>query len=292
MENLTTHDTAVDVGVKFGSCSKVIRGYPFLYSIMDFDIKEKLRVAFPSFGYIILNFYSGDTFQYYFSNYNFPKSQNHHLYIMGLFSESPLIMEADGRGRGFAMKLHPVVGYHLLREPMEQLCNQQCLINNIINRGSVGSLISSLEKDQQLNIFNNNYLEHFLLSAFPDRSVVVRDPIYQAVNTIIQRRGMIRIKDLADHYCMSIRTLNRQFLLKVGMSPKSYAKIWQRQYVTQLLQRSCTPNLPELAYQTGYYDSAHLVRDFKDKVLQTPAEFQKDIHPLIQDYLNFPQSLE
>ncbi|MEK6478543.1 helix-turn-helix domain-containing protein [Catalinimonas sp. 4WD22] len=276
--------------LKFSSCAKVISGYSFLYSISEFDVDEPLQLVFPTYGFLILNFYTGENFWYNFKNYDFPKSQAYHLYIGGLFSQTTPIFEARGQGRGHAMKIHPVIGYHLFKAPMDQLTNHQHPISQLL--GKAGKCLSTLEEDRQINILGNNYLEHLLLKSLPDRILIMNDPIYHAVNTIINRKGMIRIKELADQYCMSERTLNRQFIMKVGISPKVYAKMWQWQHVTELLQKCPEIKIEDLAFKTGYYDSAHLVHDFKEKTLQTPYEFKKSINPLIQDYLNFPQSLE
>jgi AraC-like DNA-binding protein len=85
---------------------------------------------------------------------------------------------------------------------------------------------------------------------------------------------------------LGVRTLNGYFLAKVDL-PKAYAKIWQWQHVTHLLQTEPRLSLEDLAIKAGYYDVAHLVRDFKTKLPQTPMQFQQELNPLIQDYLKF-----
>jgi AraC-like DNA-binding protein len=269
---------------------KKYNGRTFLFSITDFNIDQDARLVFPSIGYTIVNFFMGSDLAFQFLNYRFPQAKQHHMYITGLFYEEPMLFEIRGQGRGCAIKLHPVLAYHIFKEPMHLLANNQYLIGNLLEKEGVQ--LRKLEKDHQINIFKNDYLEKFLSGIMPDHYILQKDPIYHAVNMIIHNNGMIKIKDLAHHFCMSERTLNRQFLLKVGLSPKAYAKIWQWDYVTRLLQRSPYISIQELAFKAGYYDEAHLSHDFRNKMLQTTTEFRQELNPLIIDYLNFPDSFK
>jgi transcriptional regulator GlxA family with amidase domain len=82
---------------------------------------------------------------------------------------------------------------------------------------------------------------------------------------------LISVKILAEQYFMSRRTLNRQFRLKVGVSPKAYAKIWQIEYAMELFQMNPKVSLAEIAFKAMYHDMAHLARDFRAKVALPPS---------------------
>lgn len=164
-------------------------------------------------------------------------------------------------------------------------------MNILVARNDLGISLSLAywpRNSRSIDSPNNVYVEKFFNKNLPDLSVLQCGPIYHAVNMIIWKKSMIRVRDLAASFCMSERMLNRQFLLKVGLSRKAYAKIWQWQYVTQLLQTRPNIGLEELAFKTGYFDVSHLAHDFKNKILQTPSEYRQAINPLIKNYLNFP----
>lgn len=288
-DSLTKPKASSSMLMTFGSHTQSIKDYQLLFSVSDFKLDRNLKTVFPKIGYLIFNFFTGENYTYRFLNYDFEDRQPSHLYITGMFSQGPLIFNQQGQGKGYALKIHPVLGYHLLKAPMYLFTDSSTQISFIT--GKSGALLRKLEEDRKIDSIDNYYLKQFLQSILPDKPIVQCDPIFHAVNAIIRSKGIIRIKKLAAQFCMSERTLHRQFLLKVGLSPKAYAKIWQWQYVMELLQSQPHISLQELAFKAGYYDAAHLEHDFKEKVLQTPSQFRQNINPLLEDYLNFPGSL-
>ena len=166
------------------------------------------------------------------------------------------------------MKVHPVVGYHFLKIPMYELLNRQVRICQILD--SRGRMLEKTELETEITSFDDPHVNHFFENTLPPKTSHQNDPIFHAVNRIINQKGIVSIKKLANQCFMSRRTLNRQFQLKVGLSPKAYAKIWQVQYVMELIRRNPKANLTEIAFKAGYYDVAHLARDFSTNVALSP----------------------
>lgn len=261
--------------------------HQFSYFITHSDLKNKKTLVLPRLGYLLLNFFN-ESFCYEFVNYNFPKNLPNHLYLTSLFSEEPGIFQQYGKGNGYVMKMHPVMCYHFLKIPMYQIIDQQILISDFFEKK--GKQLRNLEKDQQNISFDDGYLIQFLKDNLPDKTTLLNDPVFHAVNTIIETKGRIKINELAALSCMSERTLNRHFKLKVGLSPKSYAKILQMQYVAELLNDNPTIRFQDLAYRAGYYDPSHLVHDIREKELRTSVQFQGELSNLLHNYLHLPGS--
>jgi AraC-like DNA-binding protein len=80
------------------------------------------------------------------------------------------------------------------------------------------------------------------------------------------------IEQLAHEVCLSPRQFERNFIERVGMSPKLYVRIVRFDQAFRLKERQ--PNLDWLAVavQCGYYDYRHLVRDFKAFAGVTPPQ--------------------
>jgi len=279
---LTSAQPEDSPGIQFGLRSMVVGEYKLVFSVIDFDHPDSFSTTFPRIGYPVLNLFIGENFSFNFTNYGFPEVQPGRLYIIGLLSDKPITFSHAGKGKGYALAVHPVVAYHLLQEPMHQLNAHWDTVSHI--RWKDGKPFRTLEDEHQVSSIDDLYLKQFLKRILPKKSTVRNDPIYRAVNSIIHRKGLINVKQLASDCCMAERTLNRQFLRKVGLSPKSYAKIWQLQYVMQLLQNSDT-SLSNLALKAGYYDAAHMAREFKNRLLQTPTEFLENNSLLLQHYL-------
>jgi len=59
----------------------------------------------------------------------------------------------------------------------------------------------------------------------------------------------------------------------VGLPPKTVGRILRFDRVAQQLLEVDAPRLAEVAYDCGYYDQAHLNRDFRDFAGTTPGDY-------------------
>ena len=91
-----------------------------------------------------------------------------------------------------------------------------------------------------------------------------------AVETAIETAGLISVSGLARRVNLSSRQLERRFLDSVGMTPKRFCRIRRFQRVLQAMEEPGA-NWADAAVQCGYYDQAHLIRDFRRFSGLTPA---------------------
>jgi AraC-like DNA-binding protein len=94
-----------------------------------------------------------------------------------------------------------------------------------------------------------------------------------ALNCLWQQRGSIRVEALAHDLGVSSRYLNGLFQRQVGLSAKSLGRILRFEQALDLLDAAGPGNLVQLAQACGYYDQAHLNRDFRDLAGLTPTEY-------------------
>lgn len=84
----------------------------------------------------------------------------------------------------------------------------------------------------------------------------------------------IRIADLVDEIGYSQRHLLGLFRRWVGLSPKQYGRIRRfQQVLTAVVHRSLEPDWADVARAHGYYDQAHLARDFRELAGVTPGGY-------------------
>jgi transcriptional regulator GlxA family with amidase domain len=57
------------------------------------------------------------------------------------------------------------------------------------------------------------------------------------------------------------------------MPPKTLARVLRFERVSRLLREAPDPRLAEVAFDCGYYDQAHLNRDFREFAGTTPGEY-------------------
>jgi AraC-like DNA-binding protein len=91
-----------------------------------------------------------------------------------------------------------------------------------------------------------------------------------ALDIAIETAGMVSMSDLAKAANLSNRHLERRFFDSVGMAPKLFCRIRRFQQVLQAME-ACDANWADAAVDCGYYDQAHLIRDFRSFSGLTPA---------------------
>lgn len=79
-------------------------------------------------------------------------------------------------------------------------------------------------------------------------------------------------------------TLYRQFKQYVGQSPKEYLKVVRFRKALQALQQKKYASLTDLAYDLGYYDQSHFIRDFSLFSSYSPGLIHK-ITAVVQEEL-------
>jgi AraC-like DNA-binding protein len=106
-------------------------------------------------------------------------------------------------------------------------------------------------------------------AAAPRAHAVAIAPV---VTRAMERRGLVRVADLAAHAGLSPRQLERRFGEQVGLSPKLFLRILRFQEVLHALRHDVNVgSWADMALAHGFYDQAHFIRDFKSFVGESPA---------------------
>lgn len=145
--------------MQFNIGSKTIHDYTFSYTRLELSFENPFRFAFRRIGYLVFNLNTGTDYSCRFLNYNLSESTPNHLYITGLFSEDSLTTEQQGHGGGYAIKIHPVIGYHQLKIPLHELTNRQVQMSCL--PGREGALLRRLESNDLIANLDHNGLPVF-----------------------------------------------------------------------------------------------------------------------------------
>ena len=87
---------------------------------------------------------------------------------------------------------------------------------------------------------------------------------------IVNTGGRVSVDQLANDAGISSRQLERRFLREIGLGPKLLGRIIRFQQVFRAVEQ-CDAAWAAVAIECGYYDQAHLIRDFHQFARQTPA---------------------
>jgi len=278
------HDYSLPSGKIFMDLfRKTIGPYSFQSSHVYSNLVEEHSLTYPNVGYVNVDMIVRDDFDLVFENYPFVRGKPGQINICGMMPGDPVICRQSGKVSFYTMRRHPVMVYHMLKEPMQQLKSLRLPLTEILPKQN--KLLKTLEEGQECKSWSNPHLEKVLSQLFPPVDKLKNDPIFHAVNLIAKSDGRVLVSELCQRLNINERTFNRQFIKKVGISPKSYAKIWQWQYVAELLNGNPAIKLQDLAYLAGFYDVSHLINDFKIKTNMTPEQYKHLDKTILEGYV-------
>jgi methylphosphotriester-DNA--protein-cysteine methyltransferase len=90
------------------------------------------------------------------------------------------------------------------------------------------------------------------------------------VDAIRRSRGQVRVDELARSLGWTPRRMQRAFAAELGIPPKTYARIVRLNAVLATLGEGDRAAAVDLALDAGYFDQAHLLRDFRELAGRTP----------------------
>ncbi len=85
--------------------------------------------------------------------------------------------------------------------------------------------------------------------------------------------GQHNMDVLAQTACLSYKQFKRVFAEYVGANPKDYLRVVRFQKALYILQTQPETSFTHLAYECGYYDQPHLIKEFKAFSGYTPTEY-------------------
>lgn len=94
----------------------------------------------------------------------------------------------------------------------------------------------------------------------------------KAVDYLIQKKGLVKLKDLQGQFHISERTLERYFKSAIGLSPKFYSRIIRFSHIFQLIQKDSI-DWADVVYKAGYYDQSHFIKNFKEFTGEDPSKY-------------------
>jgi len=156
------------------------------------------------------------------------------------------------------------------REPLNELFGKSLPLDDLIRHDQLQQIeeqISEARNDQQ----RVNIVERFLISILDEQRADLL--IDHAIQTIKLAKGDIRIKTLAGNMAISLDPFEKRFRRVAGISAKQFADITR--FRNLIDQYSASESLTSIALDSGYFDQAHFIKDFRSFTGQAPQQFFK-----------------
>lgn len=97
-------------------------------------------------------------------------------------------------------------------------------------------------------------------------------PIQKAIAHLTARHGNVDLDWLAGQTNLSTRQFRRLSLQLTGLSPKYLARVLRFRHARELRASQPHESWTSIAHQAGYFDQAHLIRDFRALTGQAPRQ--------------------
>jgi len=156
------------------------------------------------------------------------------------------------------------------KEPLHELFEESVSLDNFFPQQKI-AIIEELLAEAKTNNQRIAVIEQFLLSRLHDYKP--DELISNAIAIIQSKKGIIKIKELADMLYISQDAFEKRFRKTIGSSPKQFSYVVRIKAIIDQKQKN--QNLIELAFDAGYFDQSHFNKDFKLFTGQTPSEFFK-----------------
>jgi AraC-like DNA-binding protein len=157
-------------------------------------------------------------------------------------------------------------------------CKMSCLVNNRMPLNLVlGPTADELWNQMKMETTDEcrvAMLQDLLMGRLAEakRRLSVVD---EAVDYIEHQNGCVSVDEVAIHLKVSRRYLEKQFLEKVGVSPKFYARVKRFSVLSNRIAHNEKIDWQDIVFENGFHDQSHLVKDFIEFNRMSPSDYHR-----------------
>lgn len=192
-------------------------------------------------------------------------------YLSGIYLP-PHQFEFSGLLDEICIDFTPLGYYHFFKFP-----SPTYLLENDILRHLFGPTANDVFTTifQESNFLTRGLLiEQFLLTQLQS----FHHPfLQQSLQLIHQQQGNLTIRALNQQLNCSEKKLIRTFKRYFNLSPKAYLRIVKFRQALRQIHFAPFKKLTQIAYESGYYDQSHFIKEFQFFTQKSPRQLQKSI---------------
>jgi AraC-like DNA-binding protein len=177
----------------------------------------------------------------------------------------------EDKGRAVGLRFRPGGIRPLLHAPVSSIRDQRVPAGRLPGLDGdelARRVIAAVELERAVEIMEAA-LEP-LLPPTPDPELELAD---RAVALLAENREITRVSELAERLNLSVRSVQRLFADQVGLGPSWVIRRYRLHEAAAHATDGGDVDWARLAVTLGYYDQAHLIRDFTATVGTAPARY-------------------
>jgi len=186
----------------------------------------------------------------------------------------PMTFRSVGRAEIFGIRFYPAAASFLLREDISRFSNSLYNLSDVLCN-DVNELHARLAEESSIHEriqVTDAYLMGKL--AVHSKSLAKIDLVRNVMDEVTRPGFFDNIDNVASRYGITSRYLQKIFVQYAGLTPKLYARIHRFQSSLVLIGKG-EVSLTDAAYECGYFDQSHFIREFKSFTGFSPGEFRR-----------------
>jgi AraC-like DNA-binding protein len=186
-------------------------------------------------------------------------------------SAEPVTIAHDGNQHGIQLSLTPAGSRALFGVPTSALGDWMVDLPEVLPQAAemVDRVSAESDWDRRFDV-----LDEILGRALVATEI---DPtLTEAWRLLVENGGSARVGDVAREIGWSRRHLINRFTAEFGVGPKDAARIARFDASHRLLRREAIPPLADIAAQCGYYDQAHMAREWREFAGMAPSRWRRE----------------
>lgn len=191
----------------------------------------------------------------------------------------PLPIKSIGRNTMLGIRFLPHAASYFLNEKVDLFTNQVIDFSDLSGnavRALYSKLLEATTWDKRIEL-----IENFLLYRLSgsERKLDKIAMVNNIMNEIRQDDFFDNIENVASRHGVTSRYLQKLFLQYTGLTPKLYTKINRFQNSLRLVTKRDV-SFTSIAYDCGYFDQSHFIREFKSFTGLTPSVYSFESSPI------------
>lgn len=191
----------------------------------------------------------------------------------------PLPIRSIGKNTMLGIRFFPHAAAYFLDDNISVFNNQVSDFGDI-SGPSIRTLHAQLQEcgswPERIALIEAYLCRRFSLSGKRTSNVTI---VHHIMQELRKDDFFDNISNVALRYGISSRYLQKLFLQYTGLTPKLYSKIHRFQNSLQLLSKKDS-SLTAIAYDCGYFDQSHFIREFRAFTGATPSGYAPESSPI------------
>lgn len=176
------------------------------------------------------------------------------------------------------IEFHPAGLWPLIRVPQHEILDDSFRFADLdmrLHRQILDILYISEDIDALIDRLDQILMARLATS-------VLNPQLAQAMNAIMERGGLMSIRQLAEETCYSERQLRRIFVERLGMGINAFSRIVRVNRAIHMMQTDRTA-MSTVAVTAGFYDQPHFIHDFQALCGVTPMVYMEKMSVFYND---------